>query len=72
MQELAENPELEPVAMLAKPYATDQLLDTVKEVPARGVRQKTSIPAWRQNTTTPGHSRLSDTLPAASWSGTPL
>jgi acetyltransferase-like isoleucine patch superfamily enzyme/CheY-like chemotaxis protein len=31
-QELAENPGLEPVAMLAKPYAPDQLLDTVKDV----------------------------------------
>jgi acetyltransferase-like isoleucine patch superfamily enzyme/CheY-like chemotaxis protein len=32
MQELAQNPWLEPVATLAKPYATDQLLDTVKDV----------------------------------------
>jgi acetyltransferase-like isoleucine patch superfamily enzyme/CheY-like chemotaxis protein len=31
-QELAKNPWLEPVTMLAKPYATDQLLDTVKDV----------------------------------------
>jgi two-component system response regulator TctD len=31
-QELAQNPWLEPVAMLAKPYATDRLLDTVKDV----------------------------------------
>jgi acetyltransferase-like isoleucine patch superfamily enzyme/CheY-like chemotaxis protein len=31
-RELAQNPWLEPVAMLAKPYATDQLLDTVKNV----------------------------------------
>ncbi len=31
-QELVQNPWLEPVAMLAKPYAPDQLLDTVKEV----------------------------------------
>ena len=31
-QELAQNPWLEPVAMLAKPYTTDQLLNTVKDV----------------------------------------
>jgi len=31
-QELARNPWLEPVTMLAKPYATDQLLDTVEDV----------------------------------------
>jgi acetyltransferase-like isoleucine patch superfamily enzyme/DNA-binding response OmpR family regulator len=31
-QELIQNPWLEPVAMLAKPYATDQLLDKVKDV----------------------------------------
>jgi len=32
MEELAKNPWLEPVARLAKPYATDLLVDTVKEV----------------------------------------
>jgi len=42
-QELAENPELEPVAMLAKPYAPDQLLDTVKEV-LRAVSSKNIHP----------------------------
>src|ERR1700719_1095187 len=31
-QELAKNPWLGPVATLAKPYVTDQLLDTVKDV----------------------------------------
>ena len=31
-QELAQNPGLEPVTSLAKPYAPEQLLDTVKEV----------------------------------------
>ena len=31
-QELAQNPWLEPVATLAKPYSTSQLLDTVKDV----------------------------------------
>lgn len=31
-QELEQNPWLEPVAMLVKPYAKDVLLDTVKEV----------------------------------------
>jgi DNA-binding response OmpR family regulator len=31
-RELAQNPQLEPVATLAKPYATDQLLDAVKEI----------------------------------------
>jgi acetyltransferase-like isoleucine patch superfamily enzyme/CheY-like chemotaxis protein len=31
-QELAQNPWLEPVATLAKPYAPDQLLNTVKDV----------------------------------------
>jgi CheY-like chemotaxis protein len=30
--ELAQNPWLEPVATLAKPYATDQLLETVKHI----------------------------------------
>jgi acetyltransferase-like isoleucine patch superfamily enzyme/CheY-like chemotaxis protein len=31
-EELAQNPWLEPVVTLAKPYATDQLLDKVKDV----------------------------------------
>ena len=43
-QELAQNPWLEPVAMLAKPYATDQLLDTVKNVLRRGVLKKRPSP----------------------------
>jgi DNA-binding NtrC family response regulator len=30
-QELSQNPEFEPVVMLSKPYATDQLLDAVKD-----------------------------------------
>ena len=31
-QELAQNPGLEPVTLLSKPYAPEQLLDTVKEL----------------------------------------
>ena len=31
-EELAQNPRLEPVALLAKPYANDQLLEKVKDV----------------------------------------
>jgi DNA-binding response OmpR family regulator/acetyltransferase-like isoleucine patch superfamily enzyme len=40
-EELAQNPRLEPIATLAKPYASDQLLETVKDV-LRGVFSKDS------------------------------
>jgi acetyltransferase-like isoleucine patch superfamily enzyme/CheY-like chemotaxis protein len=42
-EELAQNPWLEPIVTLAKPYATDQLLDTVKDV-LRGAFSKSNQP----------------------------
>ena len=42
-QELTQNPWLEPVTMLAKPYATNQLLDKVKDV-LHGVFSKSNHP----------------------------
>ncbi len=42
-QEMAQNPWLEPVTTLVKPYATDQLLDTVKEV-LHTVLSKSNLP----------------------------
>jgi acetyltransferase-like isoleucine patch superfamily enzyme/CheY-like chemotaxis protein len=42
-QELAQNPWLEPVATLAKPYAPGQLLDTVKDV-LHGMFSKSNHP----------------------------
>jgi len=43
-QELAQNLWLEPVATLAKPYVTDQLLDTVKEVLQTGFSKSNHHP----------------------------
>ena len=69
IEELALNPQFEPIVTLTKPYATEQLLGTVKDV-LRGVfHEKQRRPRGAGVARTLQPCGLSDTPPAARGSG---
>ena len=60
IQELAQNPSLQPVAVLPKPFYLSQLLETVRAVLYSAVtprEQPDSLPDWRNQSSTGGVQR---------------